>query len=253
MIGLSATVTVMGRTDIPVHNLGLDEKPHKVVVLDTPFDYKKQAMLYIPDPSSFPLPVGATRKEHEAAMKADSAELIKAAGGRSLILSTTADGVKAYAEYYRQKLPKIDFLAQGDAPNSQLVDTFKREELSCLLGTMGFWHGLDAPGKTLSLNIIDKIPFPTPDDPLLTARKNYADKLGRNGFMEIYVTIADWMLRQGFGRAIRSKSDRAVIAIYDTRLISKNYGRAILQNFHGVGLYHNHEKVVAAIKRLVNS
>ena len=253
MVGLSATVTVMGRTDIPVHNLGLDEKPHKVVVLDTPFDYKKQAMLYIPDPKSFPVPLGQDKRAHAEAMKADSAKLIEAAGGRALILSTTSDGVKDYAEYYRKKLPKLEFLAQGDAPNSQLVDQFKRDEKSCLIGTMGFWHGLDAPGKTLTLDIIDKIPFPTPDDPLLAARKNYADKLGRNGFMEIYVTIADWMLRQGFGRAIRSKSDRAVIAIYDTRLINKAYGRAIMQNFHGVGLFHNHEKVVAALKRLVAS
>lgn len=253
MVGLSATVTVMGRTDIPIHNLGLDEKPHNVVVLDTPFDYKKQAMLYIPNPSSFPLPVGATRQDHATAMKADSVKLIEAAGGRALILSTTADGVENYAEFYRKKLPKLEFLAQGDAPNSQLVASFKEREQSCLLGTMGFWHGLDAPGKTLSLNIIDKIPFPTPDDPLLMARKNYADKLGRNGFMEIYVTIADWMLRQGFGRAIRSKSDRAVIAIYDTRLIHKNYGKAILQNFHGVGLYHDHDKVASALKRLVQS
>lgn len=251
MIGLSATVTVMGRTDIPVHNFGLDEKPHKVVVLDTPFDYKKQAMLYIPDPKSFPIPVGATRQDHAEAMKADSAKLIAAAGGRALILSTTTGGITEYAEYYRKKLPKLEFLAQGDAPNSQLVADFKERETSCLIGTMGFWHGLDAPGKTLTLDIIDKIPFPTPDDPLLLARKNYADKLGRNGFMEIYVTIADWMLRQGFGRAIRSKSDRAVIAIYDTRLIHKNYGRAILQNFHGVGMYHDHDKVASALKRLV--
>lgn len=254
MIGLSATVTVMGRTDIPLHNFGLDEKPHKVVVLDTPFDYKKQAMLYIPDPKTFPVPVGMTKKEHADAMKEDSAKLIKAAGGRALILSTTTEGVTEYAKYYRKTLPKsIVFLAQGDAPNSQLVSTFKENETSCLIGTMGFWHGLDAPGKTLTLDIIDKIPFPTPADPLLAARKNHADAQGRNGFMEIYVTIADWMLRQGFGRAIRSKSDRAVIAIYDTRLISKSYGRAIMQNFHGVGLYHSHEKVEAAIKRLVST
>lgn len=251
MIGLSATVTVMGRTDIPVHNLGLDEKPHKVVVLDTPFDYKKQAMLYIPDPTNFPLPIGATRQEHAAAMKAGSTKLIEAAGGRALVLSTTSAGVTDCGEYYRKKLPKMEFLAQGDAPNSQLVADFKVREQSSLIGTMGFWHGLDAPGKTLSLVVIDKIPFPTPDDPLLLARKNYADKLGRNGFMEIYVTIADWMLRQGFGRAIRSKSDRAVIAIYDTRLIHKNYGKAIMQNFHGVGLYHDEAKVISALKRLV--
>jgi ATP-dependent DNA helicase DinG len=252
MVGLSATVTVMGRTDIPIHNFGLDEKPHNVVVLDTPFDYKKQAMLYIPDPKTFPIPVGATRQDHAAAMKEDSVKLIQAAGGRTLILSTTSDGVASYAEYYRKKLPKLEFLAQGEAPNSQLVASFKEREESSLIGTMGFWHGLDAPGKTLTLDIIDKIPFPTPDDPLLLARKNYADKLGRNGFMEIYVTIADWMLRQGFGRAIRSKSDRAVIAIYDTRLIHKNYGRAILQNFHGVGMYHDHAKVASALKRLVD-
>lgn len=253
MIGLSATVTVMGRTDIPLHNFGLDKKPHKVVVLDTPFDYKKQAMLYIPNPSSFPLPMAKTKKEHAEAMMKDSSALIKASGGRALILSTTSENVDVYAAHYRKAFPKMNILAQGDAPNSQLVSEFKEEEESCLIGTMGFWHGLDAPGKTLTLDIIDKIPFPSPEDPLLAARKEHADKMGGNGFMEIYVTIADWMLRQGFGRAIRSKSDRAVIAIYDPRLVTKNYGRAIMQNFHGVGLYHEHAKVVAALERLVGS
>lgn len=249
MIGLSATVTVMGRTDIPVHNFGLDKKPHNVVVLDSPFDYKKQAMLYIPD-GDFPLPVGATRKDHAEAMKKDSASLIKAAGGRSLILSTSSDGVTEYAEYYRKHLKGMKFLAQGEAPNSQLIDTFKEEHASSLIGTMGFWHGLDAPGSTLILDVIDKLPFPKPNDPLLLARKNYADRQGRNGFMEIMVTVADWMVRQGLGRAIRSKSDKAIIAIYDTRLVDKNYGRAIIANFHGIGLFRDHAKVEAALKRL---
>lgn len=250
MIGLSATITVMGGFDIPLHNFGLEGKKNKTLALDSPFDYKKQAILYIPDPSSFPLPIGEDRMEHAQAVKDDSVDFIKAAGGRALILSTTAYGVKELTDNYREKLPKLNFLAQGDAPNAQLVRQFKEETHTSLIGTMGFWHGLDAPGDTLSLVIIDKLPFPSPNDPKMLARKNYADKMGRNGFMEVYVTMADWMGRQGFGRAIRSRSDKAVIIFYDVRLITKNYGRAILNNLHGVGLYHDKEKVLSALTRL---
>lgn len=252
MIGLSATVTVSGKFDIPLHNFGLEDKAHKTVILDSPFDFKKQAMLYVPDPANFPMPVGEDRLEHAKAVKEDSVDFIKAAGGRSLILSTTTYGVNELSEHYRNKL-KTPILAQGDGTTPQLVEEFKRIEEASLVGTMGLWHGLDAPGSTLICVIVDKLPFPSPSDPLLLARKNYADKMGRNGFMEIYVTQADWMARQAFGRGVRAKTDKVVVVFYDVRLLTKNYGRAILNNFHGVGLYHDREKVLGALGRLSKS
>lgn len=251
MIGLSATITVMGKFDIPLANFDLVKKKHRTVALETPFDYSKQAILYIPEPSSFPLPVGRERKEHEAAVEKSNIEFIKTAGGRSLTLMTTEAGVKRIASYYRKHLKGFKFYVQGEAPNSQLIESFKKEHESSLIGTMGFWHGLDAPGHTLILNIIDKFPFPSPDDPLLSARKEYADKQGRNGFMEIYVTIADHMSRQGAGRGIRSKKDKVVLVFNDTRLITKSYGKAILRNIYpGVKIYHDKEKVLRALGRL---
>jgi ATP-dependent DNA helicase DinG len=252
MIGLSATVTVAGGFDIPIHNFGLENKLHKTVILDSPFDFKKQAMLYIPDPTTFPLPVGEDRFEHAKAVKEDSVDFINAAGGRTLVLSTTTYGVEEMSTHFRTKV-KTPILAQGDAPNPNLVEEFKRVEEVSLVGTMGFWHGLDAPGPTLICVIVDKLPFPSPSDPLLLARKNYADKMGRNGFMEIYVTIADWMARQAFGRGVRSKTDKVVVVFYDVRLLTKNYGRAILNNLHGVGIYHDKPKVISALKRLRES
>lgn len=253
MVGVSATVTVMGGFEIPLHNFGLEKKKNRTVVLDTPFDFKKQAMLYVPAPGSFPIPVGEDRADHTAAVKRDSVDFLKAAGGAALVLTTTAYGVGDFAEHYRESVPELEFLVQGEAPNGQLVEEFKKNRDKSLIGTMGFWHGLDAPGDTLILVVIEKLPFPSPSDPKLLARKNYADKMGRNGFMEIYVTIADWMARQGFGRAIRSKNDRAVIVFYEPRLLTKNYGRAILHNFHGVGMYHDKEKVLDALRRLRDS
>jgi ATP-dependent DNA helicase DinG len=252
MIGLSATVTVAGKFDIPLHNFGLEHKPHKTVVLDSPFDFKKQAMLYIPRPENFPEPVGADRIEHSKAVAKSSAKFIEKAGGRSLMLSTTTKGAEDLGEYYQDKL-KTPILIQGEAPMQQLVKEFKEDEKASLVGTMGLWHGLDAPGPTLIFVGIDKFPFPSPSDPLLQARKNYADRNDRNGFMEVQVTIVDWMTRQAFGRGVRSKTDRVVVALYDPRAISKNYGRLILNNLHGVGIFHDEEKALAALGRLKES
>ena len=252
MIGLSATVTVSGKFDIPLHNFGLEEKPNKTVVLDSPFDFKKQAMLYIPPVNGFPLPVGAERVQHSETVQKESLEFLKAAGGRTLMLSSTTSGAEKFAEFYRENT-KLPILSQGEHPMPYLVKKFKDEETTSLVGTMGLWHGLDAPGPTLILGMVDKLPFPSPDDPLLSARKNYADKMGRNGFMEIYVTVADWYARQAFGRVIRSKSDRAVFIFWDVRLLTKGYGKAILGNLHGVGLYQDKEKVLGALTRLADS
>lgn len=250
MIGTSATITIGRKFDIPLHNFGLDKKKHKAVELDSPFDYKKQAMFYVPKAGSFPEPTGADRAEHTAAVRKTIPRFVKAAGGRSLVLSTTSGGAEGIAEAIRATKPNFEVIAQGEAPNAQLVKQFREEETTSLIGTMGFWHGLDAPGKTLSFVAIDKLPFMRFDDPLAMARRNYADRMGRNGFMDVFVSYAETMFRQAFGRGVRSKSDLVVIAAFDVRLRTKSYGLGILNNLHGVGVYSDEQKVLEALRRL---
>lgn len=253
MVGTSATIRVAGSFEIPMHNLGFDTVPNiKTFALPSPFDFKKQAMLFIPD-SNFPAPVGQDRREHGEAVKAYSFELIKAMNGRAMVLTTTSYGVRDISEYLRKKLPNNTVLAQGDMPNSQLVERYRDDEHSVLVATMGLWHGLDVSGSTSSLVIIDKIPFRPMNDPLFEARREYADDQGRDGFNDVFVSDANVMLTQGLGRLIRRKSDKGVVAILDTRLIDKKYGREMIASFPPISVFRDKDKVVAACERLAQS
>lgn len=255
MIGTSATIRVTGGFEIPVHNLALDTQTnHKTLAVESPFDFSKQAMLYIPPSNVFPAPVGAERKEHSEAVLKESLDLILAANGRALVLSTTQYGANMIAEFLRTKLLKknIKVLLQGEAPQAQLVEEFRKDETSVLVATMGLWHGLDVQGPSLSLVIIDKIPFKPMDDPLSNARQKYAQDSGRNGFMDVYVADANIMLAQGVGRLIRHTEDKGVVAILDTRLTSKPYGRSMLKSLPPMKLFNKKDIVIAALKRLTN-
>lgn len=255
MVGTSATITVSGSFEIPVHNLGLDMSttPYKVVQLDSPFDYKKQAMMYVPSPDEFPAPVGADRKEHSEAVRKEVLRLVSALGGRTLSLHTTTWDAQETAKFLREKLPKMNILLQGEAPPNQLIEQFKEDEESVLVATMGMWHGLDAPGATLSQVIMDKIPFKPMNEPLSLARQAWAEQTGRNGFMDVYVADANVMLAQGAGRLIRSVTDRGVISILDTRLISKPYGRSMLKSLPEAKIFQDGAMVVKALERLKDS
>lgn len=252
MVGISATIRVQGSFEIPVHNLALDESStaFKTVALSSPFDYPKQAMIYIPKPEDFPAPVGKERKEHSEAVSELLAEEVEAMGGRTLALFTTAYAASFNAKFLRKRFPKMTILAQGDAPLSQLVDEFKTNERSVLVATMGMWHGLDVVGASLSNVFIDKIPFPPMDDPLSLARQNWSAENGRNGFMDVCVAEANIKLAQGVGRAIRSKSDKAVITIADVRLRTKPYGKAMLKSLPDAKIFGDKDKVLAAMNRL---
>lgn len=250
MMGVSATIRVGGSFTIPMHNLGYqDQNDVTLFNVASPFDYKKQAMLYVPD-SSFPAPVGAGRKDHTEAVKAVSFQLIQAMKGRAVVLTTTTFGVKEIGDYLRSKLPSFNIILQGDAPNSQIIEEFVKDEHSVLVGTMGLWHGLDLPGKTASLLIIDKIPFKPMNDPLLEARKEYVEAMNGDGFTEVFVAEASIMLTQGFGRLIRAKSDKGIVAILDNRLLTKNYGKILLKSLPPINMFSNREKVVSAAERL---
>ena len=131
------------------------------------------------------------------------------------------------------------------------MDTFAKNENSCLFGTLTLWQGVDVPGSACSLVIIDRIPFPRPDDPLLQARSNAADAAGRSGFMEVSATHAALLMAQGAGRLLRSVDDRGVVAVLDNRLVTKRYGAFLLRSLPPFWQTDRLDVVTGALKRLV--
>lgn len=180
----------------------------------SPFDYPSQALLYcalhLPDPR---------HATYEKAMLDELVALIEAAGGRTLALFTSWRAMQAAAAAVADRVPWT-VLTQADLPKPALVEKFATDEQSCLFATMGFWQGVDVPGPSLSLVVIDKLPFPRPDDPLLQARR---DRLGRAAFSTIDVPRAATLLAQGAGRLIRTAADRGVVAVLDNRLGTARY------------------------------
>ena len=192
--------------------------PWRGLDVGSPFDYGKQAILYLarhlPPPG---------RDGLGAAQLDEIAELVDAAGGRTLGLFSSRRAAETAAEGVRERLPHLTTLAQGEAQLSELARQFVGDPHTCLFGTLSLWQGLDVPGETCQLVIIDRIPFPRPDDPLMSARARAADREGRNGFMEVSATHAALLLAQGSGRLIRTTTDRGVVAVLDPRLATARY------------------------------
>jgi ATP-dependent DNA helicase DinG len=188
--------------------------PDEVTVIDvgTPFDFATHALLYcathMPDPRS---------AKYGDAVADELVTLIEAAGGRTLALFTSHRAMNEAADAVAARV-KVPVLRQGDMPKPALIDEFTEDEASCLFATMGFWAGIDVPGSALSLVTIDKIPFPRPDDPLLSARR---ERAGAQGFATIDLPRASTLLAQGAGRLIRTATDRGVVAVLDPRLSTK--------------------------------
>jgi ATP-dependent DNA helicase DinG len=180
----------------------------------SPFPYERHALLYcaahLPDPR---------RPEFEGAMHDELEWLIQAAGGRTLALFTSWRAMTAAADVLRQRLP-WPVLAQNDLPKPALIRAFADDEAACLFATMGFWQGVDVPGRSLSLVVLDRVPFPRPDEPLVQARR---DRAGKAAFRLVDLPRAATLLAQGSGRLIRSSSDRGVVAVLDPRLASAGY------------------------------
>lgn len=252
MIATSATIRVGSGFDIAVRNLALDETPtpHTALDVGTPFDYPRQAILYIPSPDEFPAPIGAERFEHNEATLEGLVSLVKAAGGRTLALSTTSAGARRMAERLREEV-STPVISQFDGPAAQVTKQFAEEEQSTLCATMGMWHGLNVPGRSLSLVVIDKIPFGQMNHPLTAARIADADARGASGFMDVYVADATHKLAQGFGRVVRTMQDKGMIAIFDTRIWTKRYGRTILNSLPDAWATNNQEVAVKALTRLL--
>ncbi|MCD6639917.1 MAG: ATP-dependent DNA helicase [Nocardioides sp.] len=193
--------------------------PWRGIDVGSPFDYGQQAILYVarhlPPPG---------RDGLGPAQLDEIVDLVDAANGRTLGLFSSRRAAETAAEHVRKKLPHLTTLAQGDAQLPELAKQFVEDPHTCLFGTLSLWQGLDVPGDTCQLVIIDRIPFPRPDDPLMSARAKAADAEGRNGFMEVSATHAALLMAQGAGRLIRTTTDRGVVAVLDPRLATARYG-----------------------------
>ena len=187
--------------------------------MGSPFDYGQQAILYVAKHLPPPGRDGLTQAHLD-----EITELVDAADGRTLGLFSSRRAAEAAAEHVREALPHLTTLAQGDAQLPELARQFVGDPHTNLFGTLSLWQGLDVPGETCQLVIIDRIPFPRPDDPLMSARQRAADKAGRNGFMTVAATHAALLLAQGSGRLIRTTTDRGVVACLDPRLLTARYG-----------------------------
>ena len=244
----SATLTVGGGFDALVGSLGLSESNVVTMDVGSPFDHAKQGILYVAKDLPAPGREGIAMEALD-----ELAELIEAAGGRTLALFSSWRGVERAAEYLRVRLDAKRFpvLVQrkGDSVGN-LVDKFAADPASTLLGTVSLWQGVDVPGESCIQVVIDRIPFPRPDDPLLSARQRAVDEAGGSGFRAIAVPKAGLLLAQGAGRLIRGPEDRGVVAILDSRLATAGYGRALRASLPPFWYTTDRPTVVSALTRL---
>ena len=265
VIATSATLTVGKSFDAIAKNIGFvigekseeDEEedagvidPANLQILDvgSPFDFANQGMLYLP--KHLPEP-GREGPSIEALT--ELGELIEAAGGRTLALFSSWRGVEMADEHLRKVLAelKLPIITQrrGDAVGP-LVDKFASIPNSILLGTISLWQGIDVPGPSCTLVAIDRIPFPRPDEPVMSARAAEADASGGSGFMQISLPRAALLLAQGTGRLIRSIDDRGVVAILDSRIVNKRYGSILLNSMPPFWRTNDGVVIKDALKRL---
>lgn len=219
--------------------------PWKGIDVGSPFDYGQQSILYVarhlPQPG---------RDGLGPAQLDEICDLVDALDGRTLGLFSSRRAAETAAEAVRARLPHLTTLAQGDAQLPELAKQFVEDPHTCLFGTLSLWQGLDVPGDTCQLVIIDRIPFPRPDDPLMSARAKAADDRGGNGFMEVSATHAALLMAQGAGRLIRTTTDRGIVAVLDPRLETARYGRFLKASLPPMWSTTDPALVRQALKRL---
>ena len=210
----------------------------------SPFDHPRSGILYVarrlPPPGRDGLPESYLDELRE---------LITAAGGRTLGLFSSMRAARQAAGELRGRID-VPLLCQGDDPTSQLVSQFAADEATCLFGTLSLWQGVDVPGRALQLVVIDRIPFPRPDDPLASARQRAVAARGGNGFMDVAAAQAALLLAQGAGRLLRTMSDRGVVAILDPRLATARYGSFLRASLPPFWTTTDPEVVRGALRRL---
>jgi ATP-dependent DNA helicase DinG len=217
VIVTSATLTTGGSFEHTKRELGVRDA--RELVVESPFDFERQALLIVPEGLPSPQePVFVDAVADVVARVVDLAE------GRTLGLFTSYRNMNA--AYERLAGCGYRVLRQGDAPRTQLIEAFRKDVRSVLLGTESFWAGVDVPGESLSCVIIDRLPFPPPDDPVLDA----VSERDPDWFQDFSLPRAIIAFKQGFGRLIRSQLDRGVVVVLDERLVTKRYGRKFIRS-----------------------
>jgi ATP-dependent DNA helicase DinG len=248
----SATLTIGGSFDAMAAAWGLtagssDNGDARWRGLDvgSPFEHAKAGILYV----AAHLPPPGRDGVGSAEQLTEIAELVTAADGRTLGLFSSMRAARAAAEAMRERL-STPVLCQGDDSTSALVEQFSAEPQTSLFGTLSLWQGVDVPGPSLSLVLIDRIPFPRPDDPLLSARQRAVAARGGNGFMAVAASHAALLLAQGSGRLLRRVTDRGVVAVLDSRMVTAGYGGYLRASLPPFWQTTNGAQVREALQRL---
>lgn len=220
----SATLSANGKFDFIKERLGLEDEKTTTLLAPSAFDYQKQAIIYIP--KAMPDP---RAPEYNQMAAAEICKLLHVTNGRAFVLSTSNYGMNALYELVSMRV-NFPCLIQGSMSKAGLLDRFRRTPHAVLFATSSFWQGVDVRGEQLSCVIIDKLPFAVPSDPVVAARTRFIDDNGGKSFFDYSVPNAVIALKQGIGRLIRSKTDKGVIALLDTRLRTKSYGRDFINS-----------------------
>ncbi|HZD00597.1 MAG TPA: ATP-dependent DNA helicase [Actinomycetes bacterium] len=218
-VACSATLAVAGELEAAASALGVEEPAG--LVAESPFDYRRNALLYVP--RLLPSP---TVDGFQEAAERELRALVDASQGRALVLCTSWRAVESFAAALADL--EWELLVQGDDTPARLAARFRDKVASVLVATRTFFEGVDVPGQALSLLVLDRLPFPRPDDPLLAERGRRIERRGGSKFAQIWLPSAAVSLQQALGRLIRSESDRGVMAVLDRRLADARYGRTLL-------------------------
>jgi ATP-dependent DNA helicase DinG len=237
----SATLSIAGRFDHFARQLGLDDPRSQC--LDSPFDYARQGLAYLPKGLPDPNATDYTARVIEAVLP-----VLEASKGRAFILFTSHRALRRAAELLEGRVAYPLFV-QGSAPRHQLLSGFRESGNGVLLGAASFWEGVDVAGEALSVVVIDKLPFAAPDDPVLDARLASLRDAGLNPFMEWQIPNAVIALKQGAGRLIRDIHDRGVLVLCDPRLTSRAYGRTFLSSLPAFPRTHDLDGVIDFLRR----
>ncbi|MEW5807382.1 MAG: ATP-dependent DNA helicase [Acidobacteriota bacterium] len=218
----SATLSIAGDFSFYRERLGVVN--HQELAVESPYDFEKQAIMYLP--GSMPEPHEESFLER---MKEDLLKLLEISEGRAFVLFTSIANMKKLHRMMASKI-RYPLLLQGEMPKTELLEEFRSGRGAVLFATSSFWHGVDVQGESLSLVAIDKIPFDVPSDPLIATRIKYLKEEGRNAFYEYQLPMAVIELKQGLGRLIRSRKDKGILALFDPRVLTRKYGRVFLES-----------------------
>ncbi len=221
----SATLTVGESFEFIKSRTGM--KNATQVRLESPFDYSERVLFYVPDLMPDP---SLDMKIFEREAIEQTTSILEMTSGRTFVLFTSYGMLDLAAEHLLDRFPDLNFLVQGRMPRYKLLDSFKKNESSVLLGTSTFWQGVDAPGRILECVIITKLPFAVPDNPVIEARMELLRKKGLNPFWDYQTPSAALLFKQGFGRLIRHRNDFGIVAVLDPRIRDRKYGRVFISS-----------------------